>query len=119
MSHLAVAAQEPPDLRTPKGAADGRVEIILSVGIEVMTAMMGRPPERPFLLGRRSQKGQKELENPAGSVGAVRKEPMKPGGDREHAHQVKAQTRDHSHRAHARPDESQTSQMQKEKLRAD
>jgi len=84
-----------------------------------MAAMVGRPPERSFLIGRRSGERDQELENSASHVGAVSEESMKSGGDREHTRYVKRQTGPDCYRAHSRPDDEQASQVHKKELRAD
>ncbi len=106
-------------MRPPQGASEWRVEIFLSVRQEVMAAMVGRPPERSFLIGRRSGKSDQELKNSASYVGAVSEESMKSGGDGEHTRYVKRQTGADCYRAHARPDDEQASQVHKKELHAD
>jgi hypothetical protein len=66
--------------------------------------MVGRPPERPFLIRRRPGKRDDELENSASHIGAVSEESMKSGRYREHTRYVKHQTGEECYRAHARPD---------------
>ena len=95
------------------------MEIFLSVGDEVMAPVMGRPPERPFLVRRRCGKRDQELEESAGPVGAVCQEAMKSGRDRKHAHNVQGQTGNNCHHAHARPDDQQTRHVHEKELHAD
>jgi len=118
-SPLTVARQKPAKVCPPKLAGQRRMEILRSIGHEVMAAVMGRPPERPFLIRRRSRKRDQKLEKPAGPVGAMCQEAMKSGGNRKHAHNVQCQTSDYCHRAHAGPDDEQTRQMHEEELHAD
>jgi hypothetical protein len=84
-----------------------------------MPAVVSGPPEWPFLISSRSRERYQEAESSAGSIGAVREEAMKAGGNREHAHYVQGQTDCNRHCAHARPDHQQTGQMHEEKLDAD
>jgi hypothetical protein len=95
------------------------VQIVFSVGVEVMATMVSSPPERPFLIGRRPCKGEHELECSASPVGTVREKAMEPGGNRKHAHDIQGQTGDDCHHAHACPDGEQASQMHEEELKAD
>jgi hypothetical protein len=44
------ATEEPADVRPPEAVA-GRVRVGLGVGVGVVMAMVGGPPERPFLCG--------------------------------------------------------------------
>jgi hypothetical protein len=94
------------------------MEIFLSVGNEMMTAMMSRPPERTLLIRRGPGKRDQKLENSAGPIRAMREEAMKPGGDCKHADDVQGYTCDYCHDAHARPDYQQTCQMHEKKLNA-
>ena len=84
-----------------------------------ISAMVSRPPERSFLIGRRSGKRDQELKNSASPVGAVSEEAMKSGGDREHTRYVKRQASADCYGAHARPDDEQASQVHEKELRAD
>ena len=95
------------------------MEILLSVGMKVMAAVMGRPPEWPLLISCSSSESEQKLENSASSVSAVREEPMKPCRYREHAHDVQGQTGDDSHCTYARPYDEPASDMHEEELDAD
>ncbi len=95
------------------------MEIQLSVGDEVMAPVMGRPPEWPFLVRRRSRKRDQELEQSTGPVRAMCQEAMKAGGNRKHAHHIQSKTSDYCHRADACPEHQQTREMHEEKLHAD
>ena len=111
VSRLTIAGEEPPHVRPPEGAGQRRMKILLGVGVKVMSAVVRRPPERPFLVSRRRREGEQKLENPASLVRAVREEAMKPGGYREHSHDVQSQAGDDCHQADARPDGEQASHM--------
>ena len=95
------------------------MEILLSVGVEVMAPVMSRPPKWPLLIGSRSRESEQELKNSASGVSAVCEEAMKPSRYREHAHDVERQTCDNSHCAYARPNHKQASDMHEEELCAD
>ena len=95
------------------------MEILDGVGDEVMAPVMSRPPERALLIRRCSRKRDQELEKPAGPVGAVSQQTMKPGGDRKHADDVQSQTSSYCYHAYPCPDNKQTRQVQEEKLHAE
>jgi len=83
-----------------------------------MAPVMSRPPERSLLIGGRPHKRHQKLENSAGLIRAMCKESMKPGSNREHAYNIQRQASSHCHRAHARPNNEQASQMHEKKLNA-
>jgi hypothetical protein len=95
------------------------MEVFCSVRNEVMAPVMSRPPERAFLIRRRSRKRNQELENSAGAVSAVCQQTMKAGSNCKHSHHVQSQTGNHSHYAYACPDDKQTRNMHEEELHAD
>lgn len=85
---MTIAGQKPADVRLPETAGHGRVDIVLGVCVQVVGAMMRRPPERPLLVRGRAGKRERELEDAVGLVCAMREEAMKARGDGEHAHDV-------------------------------
>jgi len=95
------------------------MEIPLSVGVQVMAPVMGRPPEWSLLISCSSSESEQKLENSASSVSAVREEAMKPRCYREHSHDVQGQTGDDSHCTYARPNDEQASDMHEEEMDAD
>ena len=94
------------------------MEIFVSVCDEMMAPVMSRPPERTLLIGGRPHKRHQKLKNSAGLIRAMCEESMKPGRNREHAYDIKRQASGHCHRADARPNNEQTSQMHEEELNA-
>jgi hypothetical protein len=92
------------------------VQVFLSVGVEVMPAVMGRPPERTFLIGRSANKAHHKLESPTALVSAVRKEPVKSSRNRKHANDVQRQAGDYSHYTHAGQKHQQAGQMHEKEL---
>jgi len=94
------------------------MEIFVSVCDEMVAPVMSGPPERSLLIRGRPHKRHQKLENSAGLIRAMREEPMKPGRNREHAYDIQRQASGHCHRAHARPNDKQASQMHEKKLNA-
>ena len=95
------------------------MKILIGVGDKMMAAVMAGPPQRAFLVRRGSRKRDQKLEDPAGSIGAMSQQTMKPGGNRKHAHNIQSQTNNDSHCAHAGPNDQQTCQVHAEKLDTD
>ena len=106
-------------MRSPQSACERRVEILFSVSVKVMASVVRRPPERSFLIGRRTREREQELKNPASLISAVREETMKSGGNCKHSHNVKNQAGNDCHCAYARPDDEQARDVHEEKLYAD
>ena len=57
--------ENPADVRPEKAEQRGRVQIQFLVGIAVMVAMMGRPPQHALLRRRHGHEGDDELEDAA------------------------------------------------------
>ena len=64
------------------------MEVIVSVGVQVMVAVFGGPPEDALLSGRLRQKCQRKLEAATSTVGSVREISMITRSDRENAKPV-------------------------------
>jgi hypothetical protein len=95
------------------------VQVVLGIGVEVMPTMMGRPPERAFLIRRSANKTHYKLESSTALVSAVGKEPVKASRNRKHANDVKRQAGNHSHHAHAGPKHQQAGHMHEKELSTD
>jgi hypothetical protein len=95
------------------------VEVVLGVGVEVVSAVVCGPPERPLLVGGRPHERHQELEDAARLVRAVREQAMQSGRDGEHPHDVERHADDDGHRAHARPEGEQAGRVHEEELDAD
>ena len=94
------------------------MKVFVSIGDEMMETVMRRPPERPFLVGRRSSEGNQKLKDSTGAVSAMRQQAMEAGSDRKHAHDIQRQAGTDCHPAHPCPDDQQTSQMHEKELQA-
>ena len=84
----------------------------------MVTPMMGRPPQRPFLRGHCPKPAQRKLKSPAGFIAAVRKIAVVARRDGEHAKPVHDQTNGHCRRAYAGPDDKQTGEMHEQERQA-
>jgi hypothetical protein len=64
------------------------MHVVLGVGMQVMVAMLGGPPQHALLHAALRHEGQDELKRPAGRIGAVREIAMVAGPDEEDAHPI-------------------------------
>jgi hypothetical protein len=79
---------EPAHVAPKEAVLHGRVHVVRLVRVDVVVAMMGRPPDRAALHRRGAQQAEDELTDARGLEGAVRKVAMIETGDGEHAHHV-------------------------------
>ena len=63
------------------------MDVVLGVGMQMMVAVLGRPPQHALLHGALREEGEDELEDAAGRIGAVREVAVIAGADREDADQ--------------------------------
>src|SRR4029434_6986514 len=83
---LAVTAREDPaDMAVPEALVSRRMNVALGVGMQVMVAVLGGPPQHALLGGALRQQGENELECAAGRKGAMREVAMIAGPDGEDA----------------------------------
>lgn len=79
---------DPADVGPEKPEQRGGVQVLLLIGKTMMVAMMGSPPQNPFLHGSHGHESDHKLKETAGLIGAMRKIAMITPGDEEHAHFV-------------------------------
>ena len=109
---LAVATIEnPADVAVQEPALPRRVNVLRRVGMQVMLPMLGRPPQRAPLGGRLRKKGQRELERPAGFIGAMGEVAVIAGADGEDPEPVQADADRQSRPAHSGPDGAEAGQV--------
>src|ERR1700710_1486155 len=77
----------------------------------MVMAMLGRPPQHALLRAALGEKGEDELEGPAGREGAVREIAMVAGGDREHTKPVERHAKRDRRPCDPGPDRRETAQM--------
>lgn len=68
--------EDPTNVGMPEAIDDGRMDVFFGVGMEMVMAVMARPPDRPFLQGGTAEQGQDELKRSARFVGAMGKVAM-------------------------------------------
>ena len=71
-----------------EAVAGGRVDVLLGVGVQMVPAVLGGPPEHAALGRALGEAGEHELAGAAGLEGAVREVAVVAGADAEHAQQV-------------------------------
>ncbi len=94
-SFFVFATKPPTDVRVPKSASCGTVQITLGVRVFVVQTMRSRPPQWTFLCRHRSKKREHQLEDAAGLVGAMREVAVVDARDRKHAHEVRCDCDQH------------------------
>ena len=80
---LVFVGKHPADVRPVKALELGGMQVLVGVGMLVMMAVMGRPPERALLRRAAAEEGEEELERAAGLVAAMGKITVKRAGDAE------------------------------------
>ena len=80
----------------PPESADRRVDVAFGVGVLVVGAVVGGPPERALLGRGDADEREHELRDPSEPVAAVREVPVVPAGDREHPDEVERHREPHS-----------------------
>ena len=76
--------QEPAHVRSPEAVLRRRVRIRRPIGVRMMVAVMGRPPDRPALHRGGAEQSERKLHRPRGLEGAMREVAVIEGGDGEH-----------------------------------
>ena len=77
-------------MRPPQAVCRG-VGIARGVCVGMVASVVGDPPKRPALRGRRADEGEHELQRPPGSKRAVRHAAVEERADRERPQQVRSQ----------------------------
>jgi hypothetical protein len=83
--------ENPTHMAIQKSMPPRRMDILLSVRMQVVVAVLGGPPENALLGAALSEESQTELKHPTGGVGAVREVAVISRADREDAQPVKRQ----------------------------
>jgi len=87
---LLAAGEDPADMAVDKAHLPRRVNVEFRIGMEVVVAMVGGPPQDALLRGRLRERRENELEDPAGLISAVGKVAMVTGANGEDPQPVKA-----------------------------
>ena len=87
-SRRACGRRSSPDARRRSRVVARRVDVLLGVGVQVVLAVLGRPPEHALLRRALGEAGEHELAGAAGLEGAVREVAVVAGADAEHAQPV-------------------------------
>src|SRR4029079_82315 len=88
---LGVPLHDPADVRVPETAQDRRVHVAFLVGVLVVPAVVGRPPEDALLRGGVGQDRHHQLERPRGLERPVREIAVVRDADPDHARDVEAE----------------------------
>ena len=65
------AIENPTDMTVDDPLMAGRMHILGRIGMQMMLAMLGRPPQDALLGARLGKEGEDELEHPRGRIGAM------------------------------------------------
>src|SRR5215204_2143055 len=95
-----------------------RVDIVLGVRMQVMMAVLGGPPENAFLRRALGEKGEDELESPAGAVSAMREVTVVARTDGEHAKPVEGDPDPNGCTCHTRPDRPEAGEVNEDERHA-
>ncbi len=104
--------QHPAEVRPPEARLMRRVRILRRVGVAVVAAVMGGPPQRPALQRAAPQPGQDELADAGGFVGAVREVTVIAARDAEHLEEVGGGQQNQGGGGHAREESGQAGDVQ-------
>jgi hypothetical protein len=108
------ARGHPANMGPPKAAEAGGVDVILLVGMLVVVAMNGGPPERAALDGGIAERGEDELAETARLKAAMGKVAMIEAGDGEHPHKVECRGHDGGRPTKADGENEETTRVQKD-----
>jgi hypothetical protein len=105
------AREDPAHVGEPEAPLTRRVDVELGVGVAVVLAVLGGPPQRSLLGRALGDERQHELERPAGLERPVREVAVVAGGDGEHPQQKKADGDGHGGAGDASPDRRQAGEV--------
>ena len=77
--------EDPAHVAVEKTGVARRVHVVFGVGMQMMVAMLGRPPQHALLQRALARDGKDELEDAAGRIGAMGEVAVIAGADREDA----------------------------------
>ena len=108
---LLAAGEDPADMAVDEARLARRMDVEFGVGMEVVVAMVGRPPQDALLRRRLREHCENELEGPAGLIGAVGEVAMVTRPDGEDPQPVKADAERDRPRGDAGPDRGEAREM--------
>ena len=103
--------EDPAEMAVDETLAARRMHIVFGVGMQVVMAMLGSPPQHTLLAAGLGKAGEQELHRTAGAVGAVREVAVITGDHAEHAQPIKRHTKRHRLPGDAGPDRRETGEM--------
>ena len=108
---IVLPGENPADMGIEEAAVTRGVNVVLRVGMDVVVAVLGRPPQHALLGGALREAGEDELECPTRGEGAVRKIAMVGRADGEDPHGIEREADPQRGGAHARPDGGETGEV--------
>jgi hypothetical protein len=108
---ILAAGEDPADVTINKAEVARRMNVELRIGMEMVVAMVRRPPQHALLRRRLRNECENELKDPRGLIGAVGKVAMVASADGENSEPVKTNPDRHRLHGHAGPDRREASQM--------
>src|SRR3954453_13213274 len=106
-----LAGENPAQVGVEEALVAGRVDIVLGVGVPVMVAVLGGPPQDALLGRALSQQGKDELKHSAGAVSAMGEVAVVARSDGEHAKPVEGNPDPNRCPGHPRPDRPQAGEV--------
>src|SRR5690348_4818467 len=103
-------------MRPPESVLAGRMNIVLAVRMRVVVAMMSRPPERTFLVGRAADEGQDKLKDAVCLIRAMREITVITSRYSKDAKTIERGARGKRNPANTNPKDKQTARVQNDKL---
>src|SRR5262245_43669091 len=108
-----LAREDPAHVAVQKTLVPRRMHVVLGIRMQMVMAMLGRPPQHALLQRALRQHREHELERPAGRIGAMREVAVVSGPDGEDARPVEHDTDDEGVPGDAGPDRRETRQVDK------
>src|SRR3569832_2280636 len=72
IGRIVLAIEDPADMAVQEAALTRRMHVQLGVGMQMMVAMLGGPPQHALLGSALRKAGQNELKHPAGGKSLMR-----------------------------------------------
>ena len=105
------AREDPAHMAVDKAGVARRMDVVLGIGMEVMVAVLGRPPQHALLQRALAHESEDKLEDAAGRIGAMGEVAVIAGADRENAEPIQHHAQNDGLPGHAGPDGGETGKM--------
>jgi len=99
-----LSSENPPDVTVDEAFVTGRMDVLFSIGMQMVMPVFGSPPEDALLRTGLREKCQDELKKSTGGVGPMREVSMVPGPDCKKAYPIEHKADDEGLPGYAGPD---------------